>query len=82
MNAFFVGGQPSARLNAMVARQMSDVRRTVMGKMVDVRCEMPIGTSDLGMRPTFFNRHARAGEITEGNDSPLPLFAISRSITQ
>lgn len=57
MNAFFVGGQPSARLNAMVARQISDVGRIA-------------------------NRHARAGGITEGNDSPLPLFAISRSITQ
>lgn len=28
------------------------------------------------------NHHARVGAITQGNDSPLQVFNISRSITQ
>jgi len=85
----FVGASLLAKMGLIkceqLGRQMSDVRRIVeqVGRQVsDVgRIVEQVGRQVSDVR-RIAHRHARAGKITEGNNSPLPLFAIPRSITQ
>lgn len=74
---------------AMVGRQASgveglklDVGRKAKDAFVRTRtASEQVTPLKSDVRP-IANRHARAGAITEGSDSPLPLFTTSRSITQ
>mgnify|MGYP005997841259 CR=1 FL=1 len=76
----FVGAHPVSEIplstsaaSEQVARQASGVGRIVN------RHQVARQRSDVGR---IANRHARAGGITKGNDSLLPLLTTSRSIKQ